>query len=143
MTTTHEAAVAAFAAAMTAALTPAFVTRDPDKAVDIEPDGTVVVVDGEPGDPEVIIGGPSYAWTRHAELHVMAVGDNRTAIVDGILAKIDPKLALDRTLGGTVDYASCTLAPAVEEVPVEGSETVRVALVKVQLEYTTATSAVG
>jgi len=66
--------------------------------------GALVVRDGDPGEPERVLGGFDQCEYSHAipvEVYVQASSDSeRDAAFDRLLAEIDQRLAGDRTLAG-------------------------------------------
>lgn len=115
--------------------------RDPEKDIDASHTGVVLMHDGDPGQPEVILSPLSYSWEHPVEFEVTASGKSRRAVVEVIIALFEPALAADRTLGGKVDGARIAQAPQFSEYEAEGSETERSGVLYVQLVYTTASGA--
>jgi len=101
--------------------------------------GLVIVRDGEPGEPEVLLSPVSYLWRHRAPLDVVVGGGSqaeRDAALDSLLTAIGAALEQDRTLGGLVDYLEIG-PPSFEVVPIEGAAPVKGAVVPVILHYET------
>lgn len=143
MIQTRAGALDALETVMTTALAgPETFERDPEKSLDASDDGVVIMIHGDPGQSEAILSPPSYAWEHAVEFEITAKGENRKAVVEAIIAKFEPALAVNRTLDGAVDDARIVEAPEIHEYPGgEGVETERSAVLRVQLAYTTASGA--
>ena len=141
MTQTRVGALAALEVVVKAAVGTALFHRDPEKPVPASASGVVIMTDGDPGAPEVILSPVSYAYEHQVELEIAANGPNRRTVVEALIAKIDPALAANRTLGGTVDDARVVAAPDVKEFDGEGVGSERSAVLRVQIAYTTASGA--
>jgi hypothetical protein len=101
--------------------------------------GLVIVRDGEPGEPEILLSPVSYLWRHRATLDVV-VGTpapaERDAALDALLIAIGEALEADPTLGGQVDLLEIG-SPSFEIVPIEGAAPVKGAVVPVILHYET------
>lgn len=101
--------------------------------------GLVIVRDGEPGEPEILLSPVSYLWRHRATLDV-AVGAptaaERDIALDALLIAIGETLETDRTLGGLVDFLEIG-PPSFEIVPIEGAAPLKGAVVPVLLHYET------
>jgi len=115
--------------------------RNPATSVDANRDGIVIMTDGIPGEPDVLLSPRRYCWEHQVEFEITAMGEGRNAVVEAIIARFEPVLALDHTLGGAVDYAAIDSAPDINEFPIEGAETERSAVLRVMLSYVTASGA--
>ena len=101
--------------------------------------GLVVLRDGEPGEPEVLLSPVSYLWRHRAPLDVVVGGATqaeRDAALDILLVAIGSVLDAHRTLGGLVDWLEIG-APSFEIVPIEGAAPIKGAVVPVILHYET------
>lgn len=99
--------------------------------------GLVIVRDGEPGEPEVLLSPVSYLWRHRATLDVVVAGGTqaeRDAALDTLLIAIDAALETDRTLGGLVDFLEIG-PPSFEIVPIEGATPIKGAVVPVILHF--------
>ena len=101
--------------------------------------GLVVLRDGEPGEPEVVLSPLTYLWSHRAVVEAIVGGPTaaaRDAALDSLLAGIGVAVAADRTLGGLCDRVEAG-APDVETVAVEGAAPLKGAAVPVTLIYAT------
>jgi hypothetical protein len=101
--------------------------------------GLVVLRDGEPGEPEVLLSPVSYLWRHRAPLDVVVGGAtqaDRDAALDTLLITIGSVLNANRTLGGLVDYLEIG-PPSFEIVPIEGAAPIKGTVVPVILHYET------
>ena len=102
--------------------------------------GLMILRDGGPGDPEVLLSPLLYLYDHRAEIEVVVqAGDSaaRNAALDILLANIGAALAADRTLGGLCDWIEPE-APKPVDLPMEGAATLKAAVVPVILTYATA-----
>ncbi|MCS0501381.1 hypothetical protein [Ancylobacter mangrovi] len=140
----RETALAALAGVLRAALAGADVKRNVAVPVECGPGGLVILYDGEPGEPEVTLSPPSYAYEHAASLNVfvdLMPGDEGSSRLDALLADIGAALDADRTLGGAVDHLEPS-APDTDNLPSEAGASLTAARVTVTLIYTT-TSPLG
>ena len=102
--------------------------------------GLLVLRDGDPGTPDVTLSPLQYHFEHRAEVEVIVQGKtpaDRDAAFDVLLAKLATAIITDRTLGGLCDWAEAE-APQPVDLPVEGAEALKAAIVPVILTYTTA-----
>lgn len=99
--------------------------------------GLVIVRDGNPGEPEASMSPLRWHYQHRAEVEVLAQSDCRAAQFDAICQRIGAALAADRTLGGLCDWAEPE-APQPSDLPIDGAETMKAAVIAVVLHYTTA-----
>lgn len=136
---TSEAILKALLAALEAAKpSAAKVERNavlPDR---IPAGGLLILRDGDPGDPDVLLSPTLFIFNHVAEIDVLAEGaaSSREATFDALKQSIAAALAADRTLGGLCDWAEA-LAPAPLEMPLEGADAIKGATVGVVLTYQT------
>lgn len=100
--------------------------------------GLLILRDGDPGDPEVLLSPTCYIYQHVAEVDLL-VEDRapaRDATFDTLKQSIASALAADRTLGGRCDWIEA-LAPAPLELPLEGADAIKGATVGVVLHYQT------
>ena len=134
----REAALKALHAVLVGITGPTVVRNEPETAK-IPAGGLVVLRDGDPGNPEVLLSPTSYAYAHRAEvvLQIQSVdAAARDAAMDTLLQSIGAAIAADETLGGTVDMA-VPGAPEMIDEPVEGAASIKAALVPVYLDYVT------
>lgn len=123
MTSKREQVVDAIRALLTAALPDAEVKRNLAKADRIPPGGLVIVRDGDPGEPEVLLSPLLYVYTHRVPIEVAAYETSsqpREQVLDAILATIGAAVANDRTLGGLCDFIEAQ-APATDDVEAAGA----------------------
>lgn len=99
--------------------------------------GLMILRDGDPGEPEHLFSPPRYYYEHRAEVDVLvdaATPAARDAVFDALVQSIGAALAVDRTLGGLVDYALGE-APAPLDLPVEGAPGLKAASIGVILPY--------
>ena len=101
--------------------------------------GLIILRDGDPGEPEVMLSPLSYYWQHKAMLEVVVQhGDpnDRNAALDRLFEAIAAVIAEDPTLGGLCDRV-IPQAPSVSALAVEGAPQIAAALVPIELIYTT------
>ncbi|CAK0740411.1 Acyl-CoA transferase [Azospirillaceae bacterium] len=101
--------------------------------------GLVVLRDGDPGKPEITLSPVTYHYDHVARLDVVVQDGKSSAramALDALLIKIGLALAVDRTLGGTCEWAAWE-APVAEDIPVQGGAPLKAASVAVTLSYST------
>ncbi len=106
----------------------------------VPPGGLLILRDGDAGEPEVMLSPLSYYWERRAEVEVIvtaAAATTRDQLLDDLITSIGAALAVDRTLGGSCDYAAA-FAPQTSEVTGDGMQPFRGAIVPIDLIYTSA-----
>ena len=102
--------------------------------------GLIILRDGDPGQPEIMLSPLSYYWQHQAVLEVLVTHADATArdvALDGLFRDIAAVLATDRTLGGLCDRVMPD-APVVTTLGIDGAPSVKAATVNIELIYTTA-----
>jgi len=102
--------------------------------------GLLILRDGDPGTPEVTLSPLQYHYEHRAEVEVIVQGKTpaaRDAAFDILLAELASAITTDRTLGGLCDWVEAK-APQPVDLPVEGAEALKAAIVPLILTYTTA-----
>jgi hypothetical protein len=102
--------------------------------------GLLILRDGDPGTPEITLSPLQYHYEHRAEIEVIVQGKTpatRDAAFDALLAALAAAIAADRTLGGQCDWIEAE-APQPADLPIEGAEALKAAVVPVILTYTTA-----
>jgi len=120
------------------------VLRDEVLPTRIAAGGVLILRDGKPGEPDVTLSPLTYEYRHRADVEVIVQGKTpaaRNAAFDGLAAKIGVAVEADRTLGGVCDWAEAR-APAPVDLPLEGAEALKAAIIEVELVYTT-TSPLG
>ncbi len=140
MATTREEVMQALQAALVSA--GLVVERNCARPAQPSKDGLVMLRDGDPGEPEILLGDPegAYLWTHLAEIEVAverADEARRHADLDDLLRRVDLALAADPTLGGRCDQVQPG-APVIEHEGREGGRHLAVAAIRVALDYSTA-----
>lgn len=134
-----EAILAALATALaTAAPTGCRVVRNQAVPTRIPAAGMIILRDGNPGEPEVLLSPLVYQWTHTAEIDVVieAPDTTRDTLFDCLLQAVATAITADRTLGGLVDWIDAA-NPAPLDLAEDGAETAKAATVAVTLHYDT------
>ncbi len=136
----RETALKALHAALSRIPGPIVARNEPEPSR-IPTGGLVVLRDGEPGDPDVLLSPTSYIYTHRVEVEVLVQNGNsltRDTAMDTLLQAIGAAISADETLGGAVDKA-WPGSPELISEPVEGAAAIKAALAPVFLEYITST----
>jgi hypothetical protein len=99
--------------------------------------GLVILRDGDPGEPEVLLSPLTYLWQHRAEIEVIvqqAPAQTATAELDALLSEVGIALSADRTLEGMVDWVEWG-APQTRDLAVDGAAGMKAAVVAVTLHY--------
>ena len=123
MTSKREQVLNAVKALVAAALLDADVKRNLAKADRIPPGGLVIIRDGDPSEPEVMLSPLLYVYTHRIPIEVAAYetsSQSREQVLDEMLGAIGAAVAVDRTLGGLCDFVEAE-APATEDVETAGA----------------------
>jgi hypothetical protein len=99
--------------------------------------GLVICRDGDPGEPEQTMSPPRWHYQHRAEVEVFTQDASRHAQFDSICTRIGAALAADRTLGGTCEWVEPE-APQPSDLPVDGADIIKAAVIGVTLVYSTA-----
>lgn len=137
MTTTSETVLNALHAALRASLPTAVkLLRNENLPERIPTAGLIVLRDGNPGEPEVLLSPPSYYFEHRAEVDILVDQPNATrdATFDALKAAVGTAIDANRTLGGLCDYVLGE-APAPLLVPIDGADTLKAATIPVVLMY--------
>ena len=135
MPTTRETVLAALYARLQPVA--ALVLRDQVLPERIPVAGLIILRDGQPGEPEVTLSPLRYHYQHRAELEVVVqAGTSRASAFDSLIASIGTALEADRTLGSLCDWIEPE-APTSVDLPVEGAEALKAAVITVVLHYTT------
>ena len=98
--------------------------------------GLLILRDGEPGEPEVTLSPLTYHYQHRAEIEAVVQGADRDGSFDTLCASIGTAIATDRSLGGLCDWVEAE-APESVDLPVEGAASLKAAVIKVSLFYST------
>jgi hypothetical protein len=99
--------------------------------------GLLILRDGEPGEPDVTLSPLRYHYQHRAEIEAVVQGAARDAGFDSLCASIGAAIASDRTLGGLCDWVEAE-APRPFDLAVEGTASLKAAVIPVILHYSTA-----
>jgi hypothetical protein len=138
MATKHETILQALHALLSGISGPT-VLRNANLPERVPSGGIVILRDGDPGEPEVLLSPLEYVYDHRADADVVvdaATPAARDSIFDSILLAIGTAIAADRTLGGLCDYAE-TVAPVPVDVVVEGAPGFKAATLPIILHYGT------
>jgi len=100
--------------------------------------GSMILRDGDPGQPEVTLSPLAYHYEHRAEVDVLIdrPAGARDAAFDAIVRAVGAAVAADRTLGGLCEWAEGE-APAPLSLAIEGAEGLKAATITVLLHYST------
>ena len=102
--------------------------------------GLLILRDGDPGEPEVMLSPLSYSYEHKAELEVIVQGKTsavRATAFDVLVQAISAVISSNRTLDGLCDWVEAA-APKPVDLPIEGGEALKAAIIEITLIYTTA-----
>jgi hypothetical protein len=117
----------------------ATVKREAPLPETVPTEGLIILRDGDPGDPEVLLSPPAFLWQHQAEVDVIVggVAAQTAGALDDLLAAIGQALAGDRTLGGLADWLEWG-APKTRDLAIDGAAGLRGAVVTVTIHYASA-----
>jgi hypothetical protein len=119
------------------ALPAAEVKRKRAKRDRIPPGGLVVIRDGDPGEPEVLLSPLTYVYSHRIAIEVAAYESSsfsREQVLDQMLGAIGDAVQADRTLGGLCDFVEVE-APSADDAETLGAVPVRFAEIAVVAVY--------
>jgi hypothetical protein len=98
--------------------------------------GLIILRDGDPGDPEVILSPITYLWEHQTEIEVILQRgqDDDSAALDNLLMAVGVALAADRSLGGLAEWLEWG-APKTSGLAIDGAAALRGATVPVTIHY--------
>lgn len=123
MSSKREQVLDAVKALLASALPSADVKRNLAKPERIPPGGLVIVRDGDPGEPEVMLSPLTYVYTHRVPVEIAvyeSASQPREKVLDTVLGMIGTAIASDRTLGGLCDFVEAE-APATDDVETAGA----------------------
>jgi hypothetical protein len=126
-------------ALVASALPNADVKRNLDKPERIPPGGLVIVRDGDPGEPDVLLSPLTYVYEHRIPLEVAAFPSStlsREEALDQMLSDIGAAVAADRTLGGLCEFLE-TEAPVTDDLETAGAASGRWADAAIIASYST------
>lgn len=137
---TREQVVAAVVAMLDAGLVGATVKRNGAKPQRIPPGGLVIVRDGDPGDPEVLLSPLTKIYDHRLALEIApgsaVAGDTPEAQIDTLSDAILALVQADRTLGGRCDFLDYDAA-VIADLDALGAEDARWADAAIVATYAT------
>lgn len=123
MSSKREQVLDAVKALLASALPSADVKRNLAKPERIPPGGLVIVRDGDPGEPEVMLSPLTYVYTHRVPVEIAvyeSASQPREKVLDTALGMIGTAVASDRTLSGLCDFVEAE-APATDDVETAGA----------------------
>jgi hypothetical protein len=98
--------------------------------------GLIILRDGDPGDPEVVLSPVSYLWEHQTEIEIILQRgqDDDSAPLDTLLMAVGNALAADRSLGGLAECLDWG-APKTSGLAIDGAATLQGATVPVTIHY--------
>lgn len=98
--------------------------------------GLIILRDGDPGDPEVVLSPVTYLWEHQTEIEVILQRgqDDDSAALDTLLRTVGHALAADRSLGGLAEGLDWG-APKTSGLAIDGAAALRGATVPVTIHY--------
>lgn len=123
MSSKREQVLDAIKALLASALPNADVKRNQAKPERIPPGGLVVIRDGDPGEPEVMLSPLVYVYSHRIPIELAAYETSSQTpeqVLDDILGSIGVAVSGDRTLGGLCDFIEAQ-APATDDVETAGA----------------------
>lgn len=101
--------------------------------------GLIVLRDGKPGEPEILLSPPICIFHHEAEIEILIQDENpdiRSQKLDELMEKVAALLISDTNLHGITDYLY-PKSPGFIEDYTEGAPTIKAAVIPVILEYST------
>lgn len=122
MSSKREQVLQAVSALIAGALPGAEVRRNLAKPERIPAGGLVIIHDGDPGEPEIMLSPLTYIYTHRIpiEAAVYRTASPNEQALDAILGPIGTAVAGNRTLGGLCDFID-TEAPAAADLETAGA----------------------
>jgi hypothetical protein len=98
--------------------------------------GLIVLRDGDPGDPEVVLSPVTYLWKHQTEIEIILQRgqDDDSAALDALLMAVGAALSTDRSLGGLAEWLDWG-APKTSGLAIDGAAALRGAMVPVTIHY--------
>ena len=114
----------------------AMVKREAPLPETVPAGGLIILRDGDPGDPEVLLSPVTYFWEHQTEIEVIiqrGAADDSAAL-DALLMAVGNALAADRSLGGLAEWLDWG-APKTSDLAIDGAAALRGATVPVTIHY--------
>ena len=136
-----ERALQALYAALSSALpVGAVLERNSALPLRIPPGGLMILRDGDPGDPQVILSPLRYDYDHMAELDIHAGNPDqaaRDATFDTLKRSVALALQVDRSLGGLADDLRARAPRALLIKPIDGATEIKAATIPIIITYVT------
>jgi len=119
----REQVLDAIKSLLSSALPNADVRRNLAKPERIPPGGLVVIRDGDPGEPEVMLSPLVYVYSHRISIELAAYETSSQSpeqVLDEMLGAIGVAVSGDRTLGGLCDFIEAQ-APSTDDVETAGA----------------------
>jgi hypothetical protein len=115
----------------------ATVKRDAPLPETVPAGGLIILRDGDPGDPEVVLSPVTYLWEHQSEIEVILQRgqDDDSAALDTLLMAVGNALAADRSLGGLAEWLDWG-APKTSGLAIDGAAALCGATVPITIHYT-------
>lgn len=139
MPSKREQVIDAVKALVAGALPLAEVKRNLDKPERIPVGGLVIIRDGDPGEPEVVLSPLVYTYGHRIMLELAAYAADpltREQALDAMLVAIGNAITANRTLGGLCDFLD-TEAPSSDDLETAGARAARWAEIAIVATYST------
>lgn len=113
----------------------ATVKREAPLPETVPPAGLIILRDGDPGDPEVLLSPLSYLWEHQTEIEVIVSrGADDATVLDTLLVAVGQALSVDRSLGGLAEWLDWG-APKTSGLAIDGAPALKGATVPVTIHY--------
>jgi hypothetical protein len=135
----REQVIEAVKSLLASALPNAEVKRNLDKPERIPPGGLVIVRDGDPGEPDVLLSPLVYVYEHRVPIEIAAFASaslSREEVLDQMLSSIGTAVAADRTLGGLCEFLDAE-APTSDDLETAGALSGRWAEAAIIAAYST------
>ena len=113
------------------------VRRNEALPVNVPADGLVILRDGDPGEPDVMLNPRTAYYSHRAEIEAFVtqpLGGCGEVTLDDLMGAIGTALAADTSLGGLAETLSCS-ASEVSVLAIEGAAPILAARLTVSIEY--------
>ena len=117
-------------------VTGATVKREAPLPETVPAGGLIILRDGDPGDPDVVLSPVIYLWEHQTEIEIILQRgqDDDSAALDNLLMAVGVALAADRSLGGLAECLEWG-APKTSGLAIDGAASLRGATVPVTIHY--------
>lgn len=110
-----------------------------DLSIDVPKTGLIILRDGDPGEPDIVLGHLDYQYDHEAEieLFVRAPANEIAAKFDALRVSVGQALIADRTLGGVVMWVEPRAAASID-LPKTSELPIKATTIAVTLTYSSA-----